>query len=116
MPINGTLARGGGSGGHRIGHGEATTTVRRDNQTTTDAEIVGAFLAQGGAPARVMDAWKRVIRGIGDEGETGAMRNLREEVAQIKTMLQKQTTKPTYAQAATSQRNLLWQDLFSTAR
>ena len=37
------------------------TIVRHDNQTTTDAEIVGAFLAQGGAPARVMDAWKRVI-------------------------------------------------------
>ena len=55
--------------------------VRCDNQITTDAEIIGVFLAQGGAPARVMDAWKRVIRGIGDEEETGAICNLREEVA-----------------------------------
>ena len=54
MPINGTPAGGGSGGGHQIGHGEATTTVRRDNRTTTDAEIVGAFLAQGGAPARVI--------------------------------------------------------------
>ena len=81
MPINRTPAGGGGGRGHRVGHESATTIERRDNPTTTDAEIVGAFLAQRGASAGVIDAWKRVISRIGDRGETEAIRSLREDVA-----------------------------------
>lgn len=51
----------------------------------------------------MLDAWKHVIRRMGDGGETGAIRSLREDVNQIKTMLRTQTTKPTYAQATASQ-------------
>ena len=81
MPINRSPARGGGGRGYRVGPKEATTTERRDNPTTIEAEIVGEFLAQRGAPASVIDAWKRVIRRIEDGGETGAIRSLREDVA-----------------------------------
>ena len=59
----------------------ATTIKRRDNPTTTDVESVGAFLAQRGASASVIDAWKRVISRMGDRGETGAIRSLCEDVA-----------------------------------
>src|SRR6266487_878392 len=103
MPLSRAPAGGGDGRGHRVGPEEATTTERRDSPTTTEVEIVGAFLAQGRASARVMDAWKRVISRVGDGGETEAIRSLREDVAQIKTMLRTQTTKPTYAQAAASQ-------------
>ena len=64
MPINRTLARGGSSRGHQISHGEATTTVRHDNRIITDAKIVGAFLAQGGAPARVINAYSSRISSL----------------------------------------------------
>jgi hypothetical protein len=82
---------------------EATTIEQRDSLTTTDVEIVGAFLAQGRASAKVIDAWKRVISSTRDGGETGAIQSLREDIAQIKSMLRTQTTKPIYAQAVASQ-------------
>jgi hypothetical protein len=31
--------------------------------------------------ARVIDTWKRVVSSVGDRGETGAIRSLREDVA-----------------------------------
>ncbi len=49
------------------------TTVRRDSLSTIEVEIVGAFLVERGALARVIDAWKRVISRIGDRGEIGAI-------------------------------------------
>ena len=73
MPISRAPARGGDGRGHRVGPEEATTVERRDSPITTDVEIVGAFLAQGGASARVIDAWKRVVSSVGDGGETGAI-------------------------------------------
>jgi hypothetical protein len=81
MPLNRAPAGGGDSRGHRVGPEEATTTERRDSPTTTEVKIVGAFLAQGRALARVIDAWKHVISRIGDRGETGTIRSLREDVA-----------------------------------
>ena len=55
--------------------------MRRDNLTTTETEIIGEFLVSRGAPARVMDAWKRVIGRMEDGEETGAIRSLREDVS-----------------------------------
>ena len=79
------------------------TIVQYNNQITTDAKIIGVFLVQGEALARVIDIQKHVIRGIEDKEEIEIICNLYKEVVQIKTILQKQTTKPIYIQAIISQ-------------
>ena len=55
MPINRTLARGGSNRGHWISHREAITIVQYNNQITIDTKIIGVFLVQGEALARVIN-------------------------------------------------------------